>query len=100
MESNSLIRANRLGDATRSNLEIRAQIGAVKASIFYEFGECFPVNQHLLELAVNEAEALAWEIGFPGLLFPSLAEEKAQAVVRWHARQQCLRRFTPIKRHQ
>ena len=100
MESNCLIRASWPGGAERPSLTIRAQIGAVKAHIFAEFGESLPENRHLLELSVNEAEAPAWEIGFPELLFPSLAEEKAQAVVRWHARQQCLRRFTPIKRHQ
>jgi hypothetical protein len=46
----------------------------------------------VLELAVNEAEALAWQTGFPQLLFPTLAVEKARAVATWHEHQQSLRR--------
>jgi hypothetical protein len=44
----------------------------------------------LLELAMNEAEALAWQTDFPQLFFPTLAAEKAGAVAGWHARQRRL----------
>ena len=34
-------------------------------------------NNSILHLALNEAEALAWQNGFPELIFPTLALEKA-----------------------
>jgi hypothetical protein len=49
-------------------------------------------REHLLRLAVNEAEALAWQTDYPHLIFPTLAVEKVQAVTAWDAQQQALRR--------
>jgi hypothetical protein len=69
-----------------------AQIEEVKAAVVSEFRGRLETDQRVLELAVNEAEALAWETGFPQLLFPDLAAEKAHAVAGWHERQQALRR--------
>lgn len=69
-----------------------AQIEEVKAAVVNEFRGRLEADQRLLELAVNEAEALAWDTGFPQLLFPDLAAEKAVAVAGWHERQQALRR--------
>ena len=69
-----------------------AQIEEVKAAIVNEFRGRLEADQRVLELAVNEAEALAWDTGFPQLLFPDLAAEKAVAVAGWHERQQALRR--------
>ena len=46
---------------------------------------------HLIRLALNEAEALAWETGFPQLVFNGLAEEKIQAVASWNRRQSEIR---------
>ena|SRR5258708_1862029 len=40
------------------------------------------------QLAMNEAEALAWQTNYPHLFFPSLAMEKIQAVAAWQRRQQ------------
>src|SRR5690348_16989365 len=71
--------------------KLLAQIENAKAGILAEFRERVEEDEHLLELAVNEAAAVAWEMGFPHLLFPSLAIEKASAVATWHARQQFLR---------
>ena len=48
-------------------------------------------NAHLLRLALNEAEGLAWQTEFPQLVFPVLAQEKAEAAVAWHQRQTALR---------
>lgn len=48
-------------------------------------------HEHMLQLALNEAEALAWQTTYPHLLFPALAEEKVQAVNVWAERQQTLR---------
>jgi hypothetical protein len=70
------------------------QIENVKTGIVDEFRGRLEDHQHVLELAVNEAEALAWQAGFPQLLFPTLAVEKARAVETWHSRQESLRRRT------
>jgi len=45
----------------------------------------------LLHLALNEAEALAWQTEYPHLVFPTLALEKAQAVANWLTRQRSMR---------
>jgi len=63
-----------------------------KAAIVAEFREKLAEHQHLVELAVNEAEALAWQTDFPELLFPLLAVEKVSAVAAWNHKQQRLRR--------
>ena len=60
--------------------KILAQLQNVKAQIVAEFRGQLGGHQRLLELAVNEAEALAWQTDFPELLFPTLAAEKASAV--------------------
>jgi len=46
----------------------------------------------LVHLALNEAEALAWQTAYPHLLFPALAMEKVQAVAAWQTRQQSVQR--------
>lgn len=68
------------------------QIADVKTQVLAEFRDRVADQQHLLELAVNEAEAIAWQTDFPQLFFPALAAEKATAVAGWHSRQQSLRR--------
>jgi hypothetical protein len=70
------------------------QLQNVKEQIVDEFRDQVEEHQHLLRLAVNEAEALAWQTEYPELLFPNLATEKAYAVADWHARQQFLQRRT------
>mgnify|MGYP000860882602 CR=1 FL=1 len=42
-------------------------------------------------LALNEAEAIAWQSGWPQLLFPALAEEKLLALSAWRRAQKALR---------
>ena len=48
-------------------------------------------EKHLIQLAVNEAEALAWQTGLPDLVFLTLAEEKLDALNGWLARQRSVR---------
>jgi hypothetical protein len=74
--------------------KLLSQLENVKAQVVAEFRDRVQEHQHLLELAVNEAEALAWQTEFPQLFFPTLATEKARAVSRWHSRQQLVRRNT------
>jgi len=68
-----------------------AQIEKAKDTILAEFRETRETHEQLLRLALNEAEALAWQTEFPQLVFPTLAMEKAQAVAAWGARQQSIR---------
>jgi hypothetical protein len=55
-----------------------------------EFEEQVDVRSRLFRLSLNEAEALAWQSGFPHLFFPTLADEKAQAAAAWQKRQRAL----------
>jgi len=50
-------------------------------------GEIAPEEKHLLDLALNEAEAIACETGVPELVLLTLAEEKVQVTRQWLARQ-------------
>ncbi len=69
-----------------------ARIQQVKTAVLSEFREKLEEHEHLLKLALNEAEALAWQTDYPHLVFPTLAAEKAEAVAKWHARQRALQR--------
>jgi hypothetical protein len=68
-----------------------AQIEKAKDTILAEFRDTRETHEQLLRLALNEAEALAWQTAYPHLVFPTLAMEKAQAVAAWGARQQSIR---------
>ena len=72
--------------------ELLKQMEEVKGSLWRDFGGTSEAQRHLLHLALNEAEALAWQTPFPDLLFPVLAEEKATALKQWVAHQQVVQR--------
>ena len=72
--------------------KLGAQIQKTKNAILKEFVDAFKTQEHLLRLALNEAEALAWQTGFPQLVFPTLATEKAQAALAWSVRQRSMNR--------
>jgi hypothetical protein len=76
--------------------KIRAQIAGVKEAIFAESSRAFAAPERLVRLALNEAEAAAWQTKYPHLLFPALATEKVQAVAAWNAHQQFVRQGGPI----
>lgn len=75
----------------RSCHKIITQLEKVRESIVAGYRGLVESNGHLLELTLNEAEALAWQSGFPHLLFPTLAEEKVRSLGAWHERQQSVR---------
>lgn len=52
------------------------------------------LSSRLAELALKEAEALAFQTAVPLLVFPALAEEKIRTVRHWQRRQDSLRRPT------
>ena len=66
-------------------------LAEARAGIEREFAESGSEQMRLLGLALNEAEALAWQSGFPHLVFPALAWEKVEAVTRWRRRQEAIR---------
>ncbi len=72
--------------------KIVAQITAAKEAIFAESHQVLKSQERLLRLALNEAEAVAWQTMYPHLVFPILATEKVQAVIAWEERQQSVRR--------
>ncbi len=49
------------------------------------------VSARLVRLALNEAEAMAWQTPVPALVFPLLAEEKLAALLFWSRRQDRVR---------
>lgn len=63
--------------------KLLSQLARVRQTIQTEVRETLQVNDRLLRLALNEAEALAWQTDYPHLLFPSLAQERALAVATW-----------------
>jgi hypothetical protein len=72
--------------------KLLARLETVKTSLLREFRQTTFNQDRLLQLALNEAEALAYETGFPHLTFPMLAREKVQAVAAWGRHQNRVRR--------
>lgn len=75
---------------------LRERIAAVRAAVEQEFAWLQERQPRVLQLALNEAEAIAWESAFPHLVFPLLAVEKVHAVAAWHTRQESIRRAQPV----
>jgi hypothetical protein len=73
------------------------QIEKTKDAILAQFRDKLETHEHLLRLALNEAEAIAWETKFPHLVFPMLATEKAQTVATWLARQRSMNRAASVR---
>jgi len=71
---------------------LRERLARVKEAIFAESAETMGSQERLVRLALNEAEAAAWQTLYPHLVFPALAAEKVQAVAAWSARQREVRR--------
>ncbi len=69
------------------------QLNRVKAAIFAEARSAINAPQHLLRLALNEAEAESWQTDYPHLVFPALAAEKVQSLSAWSRRQQAIRQM-------
>jgi hypothetical protein len=89
--NNCLTMKKTLSDrCVQSCKKLLAGIGAVRNRIANEFHATFEANEQLVQLAMNEAEALAWQTPYPHLLFPALALEKVQSVAIWQTRQQAL----------
>ena len=68
--------------------KIKDQVARVREGLFTEWREMLTTQERVLQLTLNEAEALAWQTEVPHLVFPALAEEKLRAVAKWNVRQQ------------
>jgi hypothetical protein len=71
---------------------VLAQIRDVREAILAEARETAQAQDQMLRLAINEAEALAWQTLYPGLVFPTLAMEKVRGVAVWSNHQRLLSR--------
>ena len=71
--------------------KLAARVEQAKSRLLAEFRDTFQAHEKVFQLALGEAEALAWQTDYPHLVFPTLAREKVQAVAVWQARQKSLR---------
>lgn len=76
---------------TESRQKLASAIEQAKKGFQVELRETPELPDRIFRLALNEASALAWQTGYPRLLFPDLAAEKIQAAAEWNARQKRLR---------
>jgi len=75
------------GDTWR---KVAARITRAKAAVLTEWSDALETQRHALRLALNEAEAMAWQTTYPDFVFPALALEKVQAVAAWNRRQRTI----------
>src|SRR5690348_6979914 len=68
-----------------------AQLEKIKKQLLVEYRLQMHRDKRMIDLALKEAEALAWQTGYPNLFFPVLAMEKAEAALAWNFRQQAVR---------
>lgn len=91
---------NRVNQGTKVNQRkqavssdaVRLAVQRAKDAVLADYAPRAGQHTRLLRLVLNEAEGLAWQTEFPHLVFPALAQEKAEAAVKWHQRQTALRR--------
>lgn len=70
--------------------QILAQIRNVKENLLAETRDTFQAHEQLVQLALNEAEPLAYQTLYPQLVFADLATEKIQQAANWSRRQRLL----------
>src|SRR5687768_12954300 len=76
------------GKANRKRQEgMRQLVNQSRKAVSSEHASHFGSDSQWLRLALNEAEALAWQTDYPHLVFPGLAEEKTAAALAWKRRQ-------------
>jgi len=101
MKTNQAVKKNTVTTAARVCIEscqkLAVQFERTKRNLLAEFRETLGVPEKLFRMALNEAEALAWQTEYPYLVFPALATEKIQAAADWNARQEFLRRTNFVR---
>jgi hypothetical protein len=73
-----------------------AALARIRGDLERQFASVKNQAPRILHLTLNEAEAVAWETGFPHLVFPLLAEEKASKAAAWINRQCALKKETQV----
>ena len=71
--------------------KIAAQVARAKDAILAESRQLIGAPERMVQLALNEAEAVAWQTEYPHLVFPVLAMEKVQSVAAWSNHQASVR---------
>jgi predicted secreted hydrolase len=90
-KQNVTVEKNITDRCVQSYKKFIVEIERAKNKIADEFRETVTAHQNLFQLALQEAEALAWETEYPQLVFASLAVEKGQGIAAEPARRQTLR---------
>ena len=75
-----------------------SQMAKARDAVLAQFRDLAADHEQALRLALNEAEALAMQSGFPQLVFQDLAEEKARGVANWAAHQRAVQSATFLPR--
>lgn len=73
-----------------------ALLTQAKQTLIAEVAAAGQLGERMIQLVVNEAEALAWETEYPHLLFPALALEKVQGASEWQRKQGRIRQVSPL----
>jgi hypothetical protein len=68
-----------------------AALARVRGDIEEAYASVKEQAPRIVHLTLNEAEAVAWDSGFPHLFFPDLAEEKLSKAAAWVNRQRIVR---------
>src|SRR5215471_13908845 len=90
MHDNNLSKS--VTEVCRSSYQkIFTHVARAKRAVQAQFKDLVADHEHALQLALNEAEALAWQTQYPELVFQDLAEEKARGVVNWVSHQRHVR---------
>jgi hypothetical protein len=76
--------------------KILSEIRKAKDAIFAEARGTLDTHERMLQLALNEAEALAWQTEYPHLVFPPLAAENVHAIADWNRHQRSVWRTDPL----
>src|SRR5215469_13192970 len=66
-----------------SSQKLVVGIWRAKQKLVDQFNNVSELPKRLVQVALNEAESLAWETEYPQLVFPALAEEKIAAMSNW-----------------
>lgn len=75
---------------------MRNLAATVRAMVEQQYASRFEPQPRLIRLALNEAEAIAWDTGFPHLIFPTLAWEKVRDMAEWQTRRRQIRDRDPM----
>ena len=71
-------------------------LARVRGDIEQNYSSVKEQAPRIVHLTLNEAEAIAWDSGFPHLIFPLLAEEKLSKAAAWVNRQRVVREDTHV----